>query len=190
MAGPARADARRGRRPPRSGRHVEWKYDGWRCITTNRAGGARLVSRGGRVITARFPEVAAALTEALGHRSVVLDGELVTPGEGGVPDIERLQARARAAATPARVAASPVTFVAFDLLALDGVDLTRRPLRERRALLDGLGLQTHPRLLCSPVFTDADPAVLLDTARRFGVEGIVTKAPTRHIRQAGGRRRG
>ena len=50
-------------------------------------------------------------------------------------------------------------------------------LRERRARLDELGLEVHPRLVCSPVFTDADPRVLLDTARRFGVEGIVTRAP-------------
>jgi bifunctional non-homologous end joining protein LigD len=164
--------------PPRTPqRHVEWKYDGWRCMINNRADGPRLVSRGWRVITARFPEVAAALAEVLGSRAVVLDGELVAPGEGGVPDFERLQARARAAATPARVTASPVTFVAFDLLALDGADVTGRPLRERRARLDELGLQAHPRLLCSPVFTHADPAVLLDTARRFGMEGILTKAP-------------
>lgn len=155
----------------------EWKYDGHRCLVWAREGGPRLVSRGGRVITDRFPEVAVALAEVLGSRTAVLDGELVAPGAGGLPDFERLQARARATATPTRVAASPVTFVAFDLLALDGVDLTRRPLRERRALLDGLGLEAHPRLLCSPVFTDADPGALLETARRFGMEGVVTKAP-------------
>ena len=138
------------------------------------------------MVTDRFPEVAAALEEALGSRSAVLDGELVAPGEGGLPDFERLQARARTTATPARVAAHPVSFVAFDLLALDGLDLTGRPLWERRALLDGLGLDAHPRLLVSPVFTDVDPMVLLATARSYGVEGVVSKAP--QSRYSSGRR--
>lgn len=80
-------------------------------------------------------------------------------------------------ATPARVAAHPVSFVAFDLLALDGLDLTGRPLWERRALLDGLGLDALPRLLVSPVFTDVDPMSLMATARCYGVEGVVSKAP-------------
>jgi bifunctional non-homologous end joining protein LigD len=173
--------------PPSSGAWLEWKFDGHRCRIEHRGDdGPRLVSRGGRLVTDRFPEVSAAISAALGPRDAVLDGELVAPGPGGLPDFERLQARARSMATPARVAASPVSFVAFDLLALDGQDLTGRPLRERRALLDGLGLAAHPRLQLSPVFIDVDPAVLLATAREHGVEGIVSKRPG--SRYAAGRR--
>lgn len=164
--------------PPAHYRWSEFKWDGHRTNITTGPPAARLTSRGGHVVTARYPEVAAAITEVLGDRHVELDGELVAPGPGGVPDFERLQARARTAVTAARVAARPVNFVAFDLLALDGVDLTSRPLSARRALLDGLGLETHPRLLCSPVFTDVDPAVLLEVARARQVEGIVTKRPS------------
>ena len=172
---------------PPAGRTYEWKYDGHRCMASRDEGGTtRLTSRAGRLVTDRFPEIAAAFEQALGSRGVVLDGELVAPGEGGLPDFERLQARARTTATPARVAAHPVSFVAFDLLALDGLDLTGRPLWERRALLDGLGLDTHPRLLVSPVFTDVDPMVLLDTARSYGVEGVISKAP--QSRYSSGRR--
>ncbi len=71
-----------------------------------------------------------------------------------------------------------MSFVAFDLLALDGLDLTGRPLAERRALLEGLGLEAHARLVVSPVCTDIDPMVLLDTARSYGVEGVISKVPT------------
>jgi bifunctional non-homologous end joining protein LigD len=164
--------------PPANGYWREWKFDGHRCrADTGRPDGPRLISRGGRVVSARFPEVVDALTAALRERTAVLDGELVAPGPGGRPDFERLQARARTTATQARVTASPVNFVAFDLLALDGVDLTGRPLRERRALLDELGVEVHPRLLLSPVFTDVDPAVLLAAARDHGVEGLVSKRP-------------
>ena len=162
--------------PPRQGDwHYELKFDGHRSMIFNRGEGPRLVSRGGRVVTDRFPEVAEALRVVLGPRAAVLDGELVVPGQGGSPDFERLQARARAAATPTRRAASPVVFVAFDLLALDGVDLTARSLRDRRALLERLGLEAHYRLRLSPVFTDVDPRLLLAKAREFGLEGILSK---------------
>ena len=49
---------------------------------------------------------------------------MTVPGEGGLPDFERLQARARTTATPARVAAHPVSFVAFDLLRADSTGST------------------------------------------------------------------
>ena len=164
--------------PPAHYGWAEWKFDGHRTMITNGPRGVRLTSRGGHAVTARYPEVAAAIAEVLDAREVELDGELVAPGPGGLPDFERLQARARSTATPARVATSPVTFVAFDLLALDGVDVTARPLVERRRLLDGLELEAQPRLLCSPVFLDVDPAALLEVARTQKVEGIVTKRPT------------
>lgn len=164
--------------PPAHYRWIEWKFDGHRTNVSSGPGGVRLTSRGGHRVSDRYPEITAAITEVLGARPVELDGELVAPGAGGLPDFERLQARARSTATPSRVAASPVNFVAFDLLALDGVDLTDRPLQERRGLLDELGLETHPRLVCSPVFTDTDPAVLLEVAHAQRMEGIVTKRPT------------
>ncbi len=73
----------------------------------------------------------------------VLDGEVVVFDANGGPSFtplaERMHVRDKARA--ARLAASlPVTYMIFDLLRLDGVDLTGRPLAERRAALDGLGL--------------------------------------------------
>lgn len=175
--------------PPPTGPHYwrEWKFDGHRArAETGPATPPRLISRGGRLITDRFPEVAEALQEVLGSRMAVLDGELVAPGTGGLPDFERLQSRARSAATAARRAESPINFIAFDLIALDGLDLTGRALRERRALLGKLALERHPRLLLSPVFTDVDPEVLLAAAREHGMEGVLSKRPS--SRYSAGRR--
>lgn len=164
--------------PPAGAYWREWKFDGHRArADVGVTESPRLISRGGRLITDRFPEVAEALRAVLGARMAVLDGELVAPGDRGVPDFERLQARARSTATAARRAQSPVNFIVFDLLALDGIDLTRRSLRERRALLGDLGLESHARLLLSPVFTDIDPEVLLGAARQHGMEGLVSKRP-------------
>lgn len=165
--------------PPPTGPYWrEWKFDGHRARAEIGLGDhPRLVSRGGRSIADRFPDVVEALRGLLEPRMAVLDGELVAPGERGLPDFERLQARARSRPTAARRAESPVNFVAFDLLALDGIDLTDRPLRERRGLLGDLGLETHARLLLSPVFTDVDPGILLGAARQHGMEGLVSKRP-------------
>lgn len=168
-----------GQPPTGAGYWREWKFDGHRArAETGHGSPPRLISRGGRVVTDRFPEVAEALQKVLGSRMVVLDGELVAPGPGGLPDFERLQARARSTATAARRAQSPVNFVVFDLLGLDGLDLTGRALRERRALLDDVGLERDPRLLLSPVFTDVDPEVLLAAAREHGMEGVLSKRPS------------
>lgn len=164
--------------PPRSA-WTEWKFDGHRTrADTGLVNGPRLVSRGGHIVTHRFPEIVDALVDVVGTRMAVLDGELVVPGAGGLPDFDRLQRRSRVTPTRNRVALDPVTLVCFDLLALGGIDLTRRPLRERRALLDELIPEGHPRLMRSPVFRDVDPAVLLDAARAHGMEGVVTKRPT------------
>ena len=73
-------------------------------------------------------------------------------------------------------ASNPVTLIAFDLLRLDDEDLSRRPLRERRALLESLGLDA-PSMAAEvqvPATYD-DGRLLLDAAGEQGLEGIVSK---------------
>src|SRR5690606_4701725 len=99
----------------------------------------RVWSRNENDITAAWPEL-----QALGTvgRDLLLDGEIVALGDG-VPSFGALADRMhlRDAAKVARMAERhPVTLIAFDLLGLDGEDLTRLPLRERRAHLEALGL--------------------------------------------------
>ncbi|KGM15800.1 hypothetical protein N867_05405, partial [Actinotalea fermentans ATCC 43279 = JCM 9966 = DSM 3133] len=157
-------------------RGVEWcyevKWDGVRALADTTTGAVRLHARSGRDITRAYPELGglAALPRA------VVDGEIVVLA-AGVPSFEALAERmhvrdgARARLLAAR---SPVTFVAFDLLVLDGVDLTRRPLDERRAALEALDWPERTQL--SPTYPDLDP--LWDVTLEHGLEGVLAKRRT------------
>src|SRR6476469_8705031 len=113
----------------------EVKWDGMRVLVD---GGRGLFSRRENDVTVSFPELAP-LTRG---RDLMLDGEVVALGEG-VPSFAQLADRMHVsdARRAARLAESnPVTLLAFDLLRLDGEELLDRPLSERRARLEELGL--------------------------------------------------
>ena len=147
----------------------EVKFDGWRATASLDERGLRIRSRTGRDLTSGLPELAS-LPETLRDRRVVLDGELVT-GAGTSDDFCDLGPRmARRVGSPPGVA---VTFVAFDVLWLDEVELCREPYLQRRAVLDELvvaggGWQT------SAVF-DCPAAELLELCVARGLEGVVVK---------------
>ena len=105
-------------------------------------GRVHLESRNGLDISAAYPEVRA-LGRTLGARTAVLDGEIVAFDDDGRPSFERLQSRSglrdEAAVRRGR-RTTPVVYAIFDLLFLDGHSTMRRPLAERRPLLEGLGL--------------------------------------------------
>ncbi len=117
----------------------EVKWDGIRVVADLRDGGLKLFSRNETDVTVSYPEVAsmaAALADAQ------LDGEVVALVDG-VPSFAALAERmhVRDARRAAQLAAQmPVTYIAFDLLRLYGVDLTGRPVEERRASLERLEL--------------------------------------------------
>lgn len=148
----------------------EVKWDGMRVLADVRAGALRLTSRAGNDVTAAWPELAALADVAA---DVLLDGEVVVLRRG-VPSFgalaERMHVRdARRAA--AFAAASPATYVAFDVLRLAGADVTGRPWHERRALLEGLA--PSGRWQVSPVYDDGQ--ALLAATREQGLEGVVAK---------------
>ena len=153
----------------------EVKWDGIRAITEVQDGRVRIWSRNENDITAAWPEL-----QALGSlgRDVLLDGEIVALGNG-VPSFGALAERMhlRDAIKVARMAeVNPVTLLAFDLLRLDGVDIVREPLRERRRLLESLGLEAPEFAVAVQVpATYDDGQVLLDAAEAQGLEGIVSK---------------
>jgi bifunctional non-homologous end joining protein LigD len=112
----------------------------------------------------------------VGKRQAVLDGEIVALGEDSWPNFERLQQRMNARpAAVARLAESvPVTYLAFDLLHLDGRALLDQPYQARRALLEELDLQ-GPRWQTPPSFTGEAGADLQAVSVQHGLEGIVAK---------------
>ncbi|WP_344424588.1 DNA ligase [Pseudonocardia ailaonensis] len=148
----------------------EWVYevlwDGMRLLAEVTEGELRLRTRGGRDVTATFPELAGLPTIA---PDVVLDGEVVLL-QDGVPSFGALAERLH---RPVARPRTPVTFMVFDVLRLYGVPLLERPLRERRATLERLETGGVPALQLSPLYTDG--RALLDATVRRGMEGIVAK---------------
>jgi DNA ligase D-like protein (predicted 3'-phosphoesterase) len=113
----------------------ELKWDGVRAICYVDAGKVRLVSRRGNNMDAQYPELKE-LPEFLFAQQAVLDGEIVVFDEQGRPDFGLLQPRMMAKSNAAALArANPVTLFVFDLLYLDGYDLRRAALVERKRLL-------------------------------------------------------
>ena len=103
----------------------------------------RLWSRSGREITSSYPELRQPPDGSAGIARAVLDGEIVAFGGGQWPSFEALQQRINIS-SPAQIALLaaevPVSYLAFDLLCLDGRPLVDAPYAERRARLDALGL--------------------------------------------------
>jgi DNA ligase 1 len=164
---------------------VEWKYDGIRGQVVKRAGKVWIWSRGEELVTDRFPEIVA-LAQSLPDGTVI-DGEILVWRDEADPETGEIAGRpapfallqqriGRKNVTKKILAEAPVSFMAYDLLEQDGVDVRGLAQRERRthleALLAGTGFQL------SPVET-ADS--WLEFARRRaqsrerGVEGFMLK---------------
>jgi bifunctional non-homologous end joining protein LigD len=150
----------------------EFKWDGVRVLATIERGTLRLRARSGADVTAAYPELAP-LGAVLDH--AVLDGEIVALDEAGRPSFTVLAERmhVREAGRAARLAAvRPVTYMIFDLLALDGIDVTGRSYADRRAALEDLDLSAV-RWLVPPRFDDGDAT--LAVADEYALEGVVAK---------------
>jgi bifunctional non-homologous end joining protein LigD len=154
---------------------VEMKWDGVRALAFVETGRVRLLSRTGKDITATYPEVAG-LGRAVGHKQALLDGEIVA-FVGGRPSFEALQPRMHVSspAQALRLAEQvPVTYLAFDVLQLDGRPLAGRPYAERRAVLEDL-VPSGPGWLCPPAFPGEDLEAVRSASLANGIEGVVVK---------------
>lgn len=163
--------ATRGTRVP-SG--IEWvheiKWDGIRLLGDVTPDAARFTSRNENDVTAGYPELA-----ALAGRDMLLDGEVVVFGDDGRPSFGGLAERMHVRNTrrlAALTKSRPVTYLVFDLLRLDGRDLTREPLSTRRELLESLGLGD---VWWQVPTTYDDGEMLLEATKRQGLEGVVSK---------------
>jgi ATP-dependent DNA ligase len=168
--------ARLERALPVDGYRYEPKWDGFRCLAFRAGADVDLRSRNDRPLARYFPETVAGV-RAIAESRLVLDGELVVATEGGF-DFGALMARLHPAASKVATlaAATPATFVVFDLLARGDRDLRSAPFVERRAELEDLLAGSEPRLVITPITDDVESAQRwLDEYRGGGVDGVVAK---------------
>lgn len=152
----------------------ELKWDGQRALAYVEDARVRLIGRSARDITGSYPELAA-LAKELPRRGAVLDGEIVA-FEGGTPSFAALQPRMHATGDAARrlAASTPITYLIFDILHLDGRPLLDVPYQERQRILAELEL-AGPSWHTPPAFLDATGQAVLRAAEQQGLEGIVAK---------------
>jgi bifunctional non-homologous end joining protein LigD len=152
----------------------ETKFDGVRAIGYLLGGKLRLVSRNDADVTAAYPELADLATTL--PVDAIVDGEIVAFDAAGRISFAALQPRMhlRDARQVARLAErSPVTYQIFDLLYLDGNSTVDLPYRQRREVLEGLGLGGARWAV--PPYTVGGGAELLRASREQKTEGIMAK---------------
>jgi bifunctional non-homologous end joining protein LigD len=141
----------------------EVKWDGYRAQAIKQGPVVSLASRNLKNITRQFPGVARAAA-ALAASAAVLDGEIVAIDSEGRPSFQALHHAATEGLS--------IVYYAFDLLHLNGRDLTRMPLDERRASLRDV-IKGSDLLLSEPLPGTA--AQIADAVRGLGLEGVVAK---------------
>jgi ATP-dependent DNA ligase len=142
----------------------EIKHDGFRIMARRDGAGVRLITRHGNDFTARFPLAVAAVT-ALPARSFLLDGEAIVTGHRGLAvfDLIRYQRHG-----------DDAVLIAFDLIELDGEDLRRTPIEQRKRTLAKLLRRPHAGIVLNEVF-EGDGDILFAHACKLGCEGIVSE---------------
>ncbi|MBV8345293.1 MAG: ATP-dependent DNA ligase [Candidatus Eremiobacteraeota bacterium] len=162
--------------------HGSWiaedKYDGIRAQAHVRDRDVRLFSRRFNDVTDSYPEVASALAAIA--RDAILDGEIVAMRDGGVLPFRTLQARLQRKTVDARLLREvPLTYVVFDLLAIEGELLIDEPLSLRRERLASLITPAAALAIApfDPVGTEASEFVnrRFEAARARGNEGVMLK---------------
>ena len=146
---------------------AEFKADGFRCQVAVSSSRRVARTRGGHDIADRLPEL-----EVLSHIGVdmILDGELIV-GAGRPADFPALAG----AVASKRRDRTRTSFVAFDLLAVDGQLLINRPHAERRQLLEHLAVLAPEALTVVPSYPAVDIDDLLVACDELDLEGVVLK---------------
>ena len=162
--------------PEGKGWQYEPKWDGFRCLARRDGGKVELISKNGKPLGRYFPEVAETL-EGLTCKRFLVDGELII-SVGDALAFDALQLRLHPAESRVRKLANetPAELMLFDILALDGEDLSGRPLSERRSALERFHASSgSPQLKLSPATRDRDTA--LGWLKRSGgaLDGVIAK---------------
>jgi bifunctional non-homologous end joining protein LigD len=153
----------------------EIKWDGYRAVAFIRGGKVRLVSRNQNDLTSQYEELSS-LPEFVKASKAVIDGEIVALDEEGRPSFSLMQQktgfRPGKHPLPGR-AGIPILYYAFDLIYVDGYDLHRVNLEQRKKTLASL-ISTGDLVRYSDHYA-ANGQVLFEVARERGLEGIVAK---------------
>jgi bifunctional non-homologous end joining protein LigD len=152
--------------PTGDGWLYEVKWDGYRALGYVRGGEARLVSRNGNDLTARFPSVAKALAKAARSPDCVVDGEVCALDSEGRPSFSAMQQ-----GKPD----TPIVYAVFDVLEIDGEPVVGLPLTERRTRLEELLDARQKVVQISAAFDDGEG--LYAAALERGLEGVMAKRP-------------
>jgi len=152
----------------------EIKWDGYRAVAFIAKGKVRLVSRNQNDLTAQYPELHS-LPSFIQAETAILDGEIAALDEQGRASFSLMQQRTGIREAGRRTASRrdiPVLYYVFDLLYLDGYDLRRVSLEQRKQVLAEITNAAGP-LRYSDHF--AQGKALFDVARQKGLEGILAK---------------
>lgn len=160
----------------------EVKWDGWRVLVERVGDAVRLLSRNGRDLSGAFPELVAAVPNAI-EADAVLDGEIVMLKRGAA-DFEALQDRGGLSGRQAERAAkaTPATLMLFDLLEVDGERIVDERLDDRQSRLDAL-VHESARVKVSKPLRGSLERILEVTAER-GLEGVMAKRHDSRYRPA------
>lgn len=146
----------------------ELKYDGFRIVAFAEGNSVRLMTRNGNDYRKRFQDVASFVSDLAAGRAMVLDGEVAITDASGRTDFQALQNYMK------NPKAKNPTYIVFDLLALDGVDLRERPLTERKEMLEAL-MENAPKGLYYSRYVRGKGKESFAAAYEAGMEGIVGK---------------
>ncbi len=153
----------------------EPKWDGLRAILFFQEGRIELQNRNLRDASGSYPELQK-IWDRIRAKTAIIDGEVVVLREDGVPDFGRLQARF-GVDDPKRVGVlamtTPVTYVAFDLLHVNGQDIIARSLLERKKRLKSI-VKESPYLLYGD-HVESEGTHFFKEATSRGFEGVIGK---------------
>lgn len=150
----------------------EAKLDGQRSLLWKRGSTIRLLTRNQKDRTSHYPDLTEALSRT-GGPDLIADGEIVT-FRGTVTSFQRLQERMQnASPTVSQIAAVPVLLYVFDLIWLEGYDLSALPLRSRKAVLQEAIAFEGPVRFSDHL--DEDGEVAFRAACATGWEGLIAK---------------
>jgi bifunctional non-homologous end joining protein LigD len=146
----------------------EMKYDGYRILAFVEGSSVRLITRNGNDITKRFFTIASSLRDWTKGKAMVLDGEIVIADESGKTDFQALQNYFK------NKSSQTLTYIVFDLLAIDGEDIRGRSLIDRKEALEKL-MKDAPKTLYYSRYVKGYGKESFVAACEAGMEGIIGK---------------